>query len=219
MSHLSFVQRLILGAAVVFVIGSPLAVNAQVPSGCELRIGSGSVGGSLGLPLAEANVGFGDTGTGLWTQSDTKNGRGVSAEVSVPIMPGWGARLDYGRGHLAVEREITSSSSPYGVIERTREGQVMVRHLTAGFVHAKTPPGLLCGYVGAGAGIYQFDYTGKRARNGGLFGLAGIEFPVGERSGLGFEIQLHAIHNNYEGALRAETVLMLKPSVAFRVHF
>ena len=209
--------RYALVAACVMVAGSPGVVFAQ-PSECDLRIGSGSVGGSLGLSVAEANVGYGSAGAGLWSQSDTRSGRGVSAELAVPIMPGWGARLDYARGHLAVEREITTSF-PYGVFERTREGQVAVRHLTAGIVHAKTPPGLLCGYVGGGAGLYQFDYTGRRARNLGVFGLAGIEFGVGERSGLGFEIQLHAIRNNYEVPLRAETVLMLKPAVVFRVHF
>ncbi len=78
---------------------------------------------------------------------------------------------------------------------------------------------MLCGYLGAGGGLYQFDYGGRRARNGGLMGLAGVEFGVGERSGLAFEIQLHAIHNDSEPPLQAEMVLMLKPAVLFRVHF
>ena len=133
-------------------------------------------------------------------------------------MPGWGGRIDYSRGHLAVEREVTATQ-PYAVLDRTREGQVNVRHLTGAIVHAMSPPGRLCGYLGAGGGIYQFDYAGRRGRNWGLMGLGGIEFPVGERSGLAFEIQLHAINNKYDGPLQAEVVLMLKPAVLFRVHF
>jgi hypothetical protein len=203
-------------AACVLVLLSRGEAAAQSP--CELRVGSGAVGGSVGILGAEADVDFGSAGEGLWSQSGTKSGRDVSAEFSVPIMPGWGARLDYGRGQLDVEREITATR-PYVVLDRTRVGEVTMRHLTGAIVHALSPPGRLCGYLGVGGGLYQFDYAGRRARNGGLMGLLGVEFGVGERSGLAFEIQLHAIHNDSEPPLKSEVVVMLKPAVLFRVHF
>ena len=203
-------------AACVLVLLSRGEAAAQSP--CELRVGSGAVGGSVGIVGAEADVDYGSPGEGLWSQSGTRSGREVSAEFSLPIMPGWGARLEYGRGRLDVERELTTTR-PYAVLDRTREGQVTTRHLTGAIVHAASPPGRLCGYLGAGGGLYQFDYAGRRARNWGLMGLAGIEFPVGERSGLAFELQLHAIHNDSEAPLQSEVVLMLKPAVLFRVHF
>jgi hypothetical protein len=219
MQSVAFWRRLAMSAVWGLQLLAVTSASAQVASECELRIGSRSVGGSLSLPLAEANVDYGPVSDSLWTELNTVSGRGWSAEAAVPIMRGWGARVDYTRGHLAVERSLEMSTAPYSTLERTREGSVTVRQLTAAVVRAKSPPGMLCAYIGAGAGLYQFDYRGQRARNGGLFGLGGIEFPVGERSGLGFEIQLHLAHNNYEGALRAETVVMLKPAVVFRVHF
>ena len=168
--------------------------EAAAQSECELRVGSGAVGGSLGL------VGTDSTSGGPWTQSGSRSGKEVSAELSLPIMPGWGARIDYGRGHIA-------------------EGQVITRHLTAAIVHTKSRPGMLCGYVGAGGGLYQFDYAGRWARNRGVMGLAGIEVGVGERSGLAFEIQLHVINDNAEAPLQAGILFMAKPAVLFRVHF
>ena len=183
---------------------SATSASAQVASECELRIGSRSVGGSLALPLAEANLHD--------VRVDSNNaGRGWSAEAAVPIVPGWGARVDYAHGHLAAVR--TDSTVPSSLEQPRRQGDVTVRHLTAGVVHALSPPGMLCAYVGGGVGLYQFDYFGRRARNRGAFGLAGMEFGVGERSGLAFEIQLHAAFKDYEGAL------MLKPAIVFRVHF
>lgn len=210
-------RQLVLTVACVWVAGAAEAVFAQVPSSCELRIGSGSVGGALALPLAEASVEPTIPAAGLLSNMRTSDGRGWSAEAAVPIVPGWGARLDYTRGHLPVERHVYTHA--FDSVERTREGSVIVRHVTAAVVHAVGRPGPLCPYVGGGLGFYQFDYQRQRARNRGLFGIAGFEVPVGERSGLGFEVQLHLANNDYEGALRAETVLMLKPAVVFRVHF
>lgn len=193
-------------------------VAAQAPSTCELRVGSGAVGGALSLPLAEATLNYGNPRDGLWTEVLTRGGRGWSAEVGVPIMPGWGARVDFTRSRLAAERR-TVATPVYDVPERRREGSVGVRHLTVSLVHAVSPPRLLCAYMGGGGGLYEFEYAGQRARNRGLFGVGGVEFPVGERSGLALEIQLHAAHNNSEGPLLAEVVLMLKPTMAFRVRF
>ena len=210
-------RQLVLSVACVWVAGAAEAVFAQVPSSCELRIGSGSVGGALALPMAEASVQPTIPAAGLLSNRRTIDGRGWSAETAVPIVPGWGARLDYTRGHLPVERHVYTHA--FDSVERTREGSVIVRHVTAAVVHAVGRPGPLCPYVGGGLGFYQFDYQRQRARNRGLFGIAGFEVPVGERSGLGFEVQLHLANNDYEGALRAETVLMLKPAVVFRVHF
>lgn len=207
----------VLPIACCVVVLSQASAYAQSPTMCELRIGSFAVGGSVGLQVAEANISYGRISDDVWTEANARSGRSWSGEFSAPIMPGWGARVDYSRGHVAVERKLVTS----GMFseDRIREGEVAVRHLTVGVLHAVSPPRGPCGYVGGGVGIYQFDYRGQRARNGGLFGVAGMEFGVGERSGLAFEMQLHAAHNDYEGALRAETVLMLRPAVMFRVRF
>jgi hypothetical protein len=217
MQPAAFWRRLAMGAVWGIQLLSVTSASAQVASACELRIGSGSVGGSLSLPMAEADVQPIVAATPYLANMRISDGRGWSAEAAVPIVPGWGARVDYTRGHLAVERHVYTQS--FDTIERTREGSVIVRHLTAAVVHAVGRPGPLCPYVGGGLGFYQFDYQRQRARNRGVFGIAGFEVPVGERSGLGFEVQLHLANNDYEGALRARTVLMLKPAVVFRVHF
>ena len=218
MSAFSLQQRLVGGVAgLAFVLASATDARGQVPSSCELRIGSGSIGGALAFPLAEADVLSTKPAAPYLANMRISDGRGWSAEAAVPIVPGWGARVDYTRGHLAVERHVYTQS--FDTIERTREGSVIVRHLTAAVVHAVGRPGPLCPYVGGGLGFYQFDYQRQLARNRGVFGIAGFEVPAGQRSGLGFEVQLHVANNDYEGALRAQSVLMLKPAVVFRVHF
>jgi hypothetical protein len=217
MQPAAFWRRVAMGAVWGIQLLSATSAAAQVASECELRIGSGSVGGSLSLPMAEADVQATKPAAPYLSNMRISDGRGWSAEAAVPIIPGWGARVDYTRSHLAVERHVYTQS--FDTIERTREGSVIVRHLTAAVVHAVGRPGPLCPYVGGGLGFYQFDYQRQRARNRGVFGIAGFEVPVGERSGLGFEVQLHLANNDYEGALRAQAVLMLKPAVAFRVRF
>ncbi len=112
-------HRVAAAAACVLVLLARGEAAAQSP--CELRIGSGAVGGSVGIVGAEADIDFGSPGEGLWSQSGTRSGKEVSAEFSVPIMPGWGARLDYGRGQLAVERELTATTPPYSVLDSTRK--------------------------------------------------------------------------------------------------
>ena len=205
-------------ACCVFVLSQSTAF-AQAPTMCDLRIGgSFSAGGSLGLAVAESNIAYTYFPNGNSTQVDTTHGRSWSGEFLAPVTPGWAVRVDAAHGGLNAERRWMTPPR-YDIVERTPEGEVTVRHITAGVVHALSDPRRPCGYAGAGAGLYEFDYRGQRARNGGIFALAGIEIGVGERSGVAFEVQLHAVGNNDEGALRAEVVLMLRPTAVFRIHF
>ena len=186
-------MRLLPFTCCVFVLCHATAF-AEAPTMCELRIGgSFAAGGSLGLALAESNIPY----------VDTTRGRSWSAEFLGPVTPGLGVRIDAARGGMNARRD---------------DRDVSARHLTVGILHALRGRDRPCGYAGGGIGLYEFSSAGQRARTSGVFGLFGVEGGVGERSGIAFEVQLHLAQNS-RTALKSDVVLMLRPSVLFRVHF
>ena len=206
------------GAALALVLCCCGTADAQQIRSCLDRAARVSAAAALTGTIADLDV-YNPVSPAPGEQVVVGGGWGVAADLGVPMVAGWNARLSASSTRFGVEQQTLEPPLSVGVQSRSKDDPLVLRRLTAGVLKHFGTTRRVCAYTAIGVGWYQFAHHGVTGDAIGIAGVLGYEVPTGRSNAIVIEFQLDVTTRSTGPPLDNVYVRMLGVSAGFRRRF
>jgi hypothetical protein len=204
--------------AFVLLANAPSAYARQSTLTCKAAYERPSVHVSLGFSHTDGTLEANLAETTPYESAKTSRSLVYAIGVDVHIAGAVGLRAEFSGANAGVNR-YTAGAKDAMELPRAGLGSLSLSRFLVGFTRSAEHKGRNCGYVGASAGVFEFDYGRASNRAAGVAGFFAYERLLNERSSALVEGRIQAAFNGGHPPFLETSVFSVAVTAGVRIRF